>query len=285
MSQTEDTNQTAAGGEVEEIRKVYARDVKPGDQVHTVFKTTGKERHTSRAGKTFLAFALYDKTGAIDGRAFDAVDTMEKAFVNDDYLLVKGKVITFHGKPQLVVDSLERLDPEPIDAKEFGSPPPAPEPKPEKPEKPERAERAERPERDASAAGATGAIGAAPRGQGASRQLRQRVLSLLDDPEIANGLAALVRHLEQYIDDRVSGKPATTERHERPERNRHDEPRKARGPRPAVEHRPKVEGAESKPEPKRDPGLPKELAFKPFSALVPPAEETPAAAPEAPKES
>src|SRR5208283_5637218 len=47
----------------------------------------------------------------------------------DDYVLVKGQVVSFHGKPQVIAESLERLDPEPIDPTEFQlpTPPPAPE--------------------------------------------------------------------------------------------------------------------------------------------------------------
>lgn len=222
---------------------MYARDIKPGDQVHTVFKTTGKERHQSRAGKVFLSFTLFDRTGALDGRVFEQVEAAEKAFVNDDYLLVKGKVITFHGKPQLVVDRLERLDPEPIDAKEFGSPPAPSEAAPSKAT--EKADKSEG-------------------GKQAHKHLRAKLMQLLDDPEVVAGIAAVLRHVEQWGKGTGGG-------------GRADESRRQRGPKPAIEHRPKPERSSdsdspkpesSKPEAKRDPSLPKELAFKPFSALA-----------------
>ncbi len=260
MSQTDEA---ATNSSEEKIRKIYARDLKVGDAIHTVFKAAGKEKITSRAGKTFLTLSLVDKTGEVDSRIFDNVETAEGAFRDDDYLLVKGKVIAFHGKPQLVVDSLERLDAGPIDAKEFAytAPPAAPvaEPKQDAP----RQEKA----------------------SGGHRAIKQRILELLDDPKVAQGLDALLRHLDQYIDERVAAKTGGTV-----------EPRREREPqhkKPHVEKRPRVESSRSehhaKPAEKsnpRDPSLPKDLTFKPLSLLAgePAAAPAPVPAVEAPAE-
>lgn|GEM_PF-1809839 len=261
MSQTDEA---ATNSSEEKIRKIYARDLKVGDAIHTVFRAAGKEKITSRAGKTFLTLSLVDKTGEVDSRIFDNVETAEGAFRDDDYLLVKGKVIAFHGKPQLVVDSLERLDAGPIDAKEFAyTAPPAPaveERSPAQAQTP-RAEKA----------------------NGGHRAIKQRILELLDDPKVAQGLDALLRHLDQYIDERVAAKTGGGE----PRREREPQHKK-----PQVEKRPRVESPRSehhaKPAEKsapRDPSLPKDLTFKPLSMLAGepapvPAAEAPAPEPE-----
>ncbi len=252
------TDEAATNSSEEKIRKIYARDLKIGDTVHTVFKAAGKEKVTSRAGKTFLTLALVDKTGEVDSRIFDGVEGTETAFRDDDYLLVKGKVIAFHGKPQLVIDAIERLDPAPIDAKEFAYVAPAApvaEPKHE-----------------------------APRHEkGGHRAIKQRILELLDDPKVAQGLDALLRHLDQYIDERVAQKSGGGAPREREREQK----------KPQVEKRPRVDFrarhsddsktfAEHKPVEKsspRDPSLPKDLTFKPLSMLagepVLPAETSP----------
>jgi RecG-like helicase len=237
VSQTPE-NAPNSSSDVERVRKVYAKDVKNGSTLNTVFRVTDKERHTARSGKTFLSLTLFDKTGTLDARIFDNVDAAEAAFQNDDYLLVAGKLIAFHGKPQLVIEKLEKLDAGPIDAKEF-APPPTPPP-------------------------------AAPSEPSArmSKQLRQRLLAVLDDPAVSSGLEALVKHLERYIDDRIAERTGGGERE-----------RKAVKPQPKVEHRPRAEEREKdkdkdKP-PARDSGLPKDLAFKPFNALAPAAEPQP----------
>src|SRR5208283_6090620 len=85
-------------------------------------RITRKTRQTSRNGKGFLVLGFGDRTGEVDGRVFDRVEALENAFHVDDYVLVKGQVVSFHGKPQVIAESLERLDPEPIDPAEFAVP-------------------------------------------------------------------------------------------------------------------------------------------------------------------
>ena len=115
MSQTENPETNSD----ERIRKIYVKDLKLGEAIHTVFRAARKEKHTSRGGKSFLALTLVDRTGEVDGRVFDNVEAADQAFSADDYLLVKGKIGHFHGKSQVVIDRLERLDAGPIDAAEF----------------------------------------------------------------------------------------------------------------------------------------------------------------------
>jgi 3'-5' exoribonuclease len=106
-------------GRLEKVRKVYVRDLDEGEHVNTVFLVTRKARNVGRSGKTYLSLVLTDKTGDVDARIFDGVDQVESHFGVGDYVLVQGEVITFHGKPQIVISGLEHLDPEPIDRKEF----------------------------------------------------------------------------------------------------------------------------------------------------------------------
>lgn len=255
MNQTPDNQTISSPDDVERVRKIFAKDLKTGANVTTVFRVGDKERHTARSGKTFLSMTLFDKTGTMDGRIFDNVDAADGAFANDDYLLVTGKVAVFHGKPQLVIEKLEKLDPGPMDAAEFTFTPPPPG------EKPERTEHAP--------------ASAAPTGQRMSKQVRQRLLNLLDDPAVSGGIEALVKHLERYIDERVEARmngttPAPEARRPNP---RHQGPK--------IEHRARPDHSdekkeEKKPEPKSATGLPKDLAFKPFNALAGATEPKPA---------
>jgi 3'-5' exoribonuclease len=107
---------------LEKVRKVYVRDLEERERVHTVFLVTRKARNVGRSGKSYLSMLLSDKTGDIDARIFDGIEQVESLFSAGDYVLVQGEVISFHGKPQILISSLERLDPEPIDRKEFTSP-------------------------------------------------------------------------------------------------------------------------------------------------------------------
>ena len=68
---------------------------------------------------------LVDKSGEIDARVFDKVEELEPAFSTGDFVLVRGNVIAFHGKPQVVIEAVEKLDAGPLDPQEF-EPPAAP---------------------------------------------------------------------------------------------------------------------------------------------------------------
>lgn len=125
---TENESQAATStpeASVETVRKVYAVDLREKDRVNTVFRVTKKEKVNARSGKVFLSLSLADKSGTVDARVFDKVDALEPTFQTGDYVLVQGGVIVFHGRTQVVVEAMERLDPEPLDPKEF-EPPPAP---------------------------------------------------------------------------------------------------------------------------------------------------------------
>ncbi|HET9037106.1 MAG TPA: HD domain-containing protein [Myxococcaceae bacterium] len=183
------SSETAPGDEV--VRKVYVRDLRDKQPVHTVFKITRKTRATARSGKVFLVVGLGDRTGEVDARVFDQVDTIEPTFQAGDLVLVRGHVTQFQGKPQVLLEQVDRLDPEPIDPAEFEVPPPPPPPAapvaapPGTPVQPRTPHEAPRP---------------APDGARAVAQIRELVervtdphvktllLSFLDDPVVAQRL-------------------------------------------------------------------------------------------------
>ncbi len=113
--------EAAPGDEV--VRKVYVRDLRDKQPVQTVFKVTRKARATARSGKHFLVVGLGDRTGEVDARVFERVDALEPGFQPGDLVLVRGHVTHFQGKPQILLESVDRLDPEPIDPAEFEIPP------------------------------------------------------------------------------------------------------------------------------------------------------------------
>ncbi len=164
----------------ETVRKVYVRDLREKQPVFTVFRVTRKTRQTSRNGKGFLVLGFGDRTGEVDGRIFDRVEALENAFHVDDYVLVKGQVVSFHGKPQVIAESLERLDPEPIDAAEFQPPTPPPAPEASAPE----AFRAP-----------AAAEAKAPDGQRTVAQIRELV-EQVDDPHVKALLVAFLEDSE-----------------------------------------------------------------------------------------
>lgn len=187
------SSEAAPGDEV--VRKVYVRDLRDKQPVHTVFKVTRKARTTARSGKVFLVVGLGDRTGEVDARVFDKVDAIEPTFQTGDLVLLRGHVTQFQGKPQILIEQLDRLDPEPIDPAEFEVPPPPPVPTPQA--SPAQAGTAAAPVRPSHEPPRPAADGA--RAVGQIRELVERVgdphvkallLAFLDDPVVAQRLPA-----------------------------------------------------------------------------------------------
>ena len=113
--------------------KIWVKDVKEGDRPRSVFLVARKATPTAKSGKTYLAVTFQDKTGELEGRAFDRVDEIAATFAEKDYVEIEGIVGTFQGKPQIRIESLAKLEAPPADEAEFVWAPP---PEPKKPEKP-----------------------------------------------------------------------------------------------------------------------------------------------------
>lgn len=109
------------------------KDVKEGERLKTVLLVARKAIPTAKSGKTYLAVAFQDRTGELDGRAFERVDELAATFEEKDYVEVEGTVGTFQGRPQLRIETLSKQDPAALDAAEFVWAPP---PEPKKPERP-----------------------------------------------------------------------------------------------------------------------------------------------------
>jgi 3'-5' exoribonuclease len=196
-----DVNPSEAGSTDEVVRKVYARDLRDKQPVHTVFKVTRKAHATARSGKPFLVVGLGDRTGEVDARVFEQVEAVEPSFGAGDYVLVRGHVTQFQGHPQVVLESVDRLDPDPIDPAEFEVPVAATPPLPVGPPPPA-ASTASEPPRTAAEGQRTAAEAprTAPDGHRATAQIRELVervhdphvrallLAFLDDSTVAERL-------------------------------------------------------------------------------------------------
>src|SRR5512138_948889 len=91
--------------------KIWVKDVKEGDRPKSVFLVARKATPTAKSGKTYLAVTFHDRTGELEGRAFDRVDELAATFAEKDYVEIEGIVGTFQGKPQIRIESLAKIDP------------------------------------------------------------------------------------------------------------------------------------------------------------------------------
>jgi 3'-5' exoribonuclease len=118
--------------------KIWVKDVKEGDRLKSVFLVARKAVPTAKSGKAYLAVTFQDRTGELEARAFDKVEELSASLGEKDHVEVEGLVGVFQGKPQLRIETVQRVaDATLLDPADFTWVPP-PEPK-----KPERAPAAE----------------------------------------------------------------------------------------------------------------------------------------------
>jgi 3'-5' exoribonuclease len=82
--------------------------------VEGVYAVARKERRRTRAGASYLALELVDRSGRIDARVWSDVELLETRFAEGDAVRVLGRVERFRERLQLDVRSLEpagELDP------------------------------------------------------------------------------------------------------------------------------------------------------------------------------
>src|SRR5574341_1920943 len=109
------------------MEKIWAKDVKEGERPKSLFLVTRKAILTAKSGKTYLAVTFQDKTGELEGRAFDRIEELSATFEEKDFVEVEGIVGTFQGKPQIRIESLAKVDGAAFDPAEFAwVPPPEP---------------------------------------------------------------------------------------------------------------------------------------------------------------
>src|SRR5512138_3489922 len=116
--------------------KIWARDVKEGERPKSLFLVTRKAILTAKSGKTYLAVTFQDKTGELEGRAFEKIEEFAALFEEQDTVEVEGIAGTFQGRPQLKIETIAKVDAATLDPADFAWT------RPPEPKKPERAEKA-----------------------------------------------------------------------------------------------------------------------------------------------
>lgn len=87
--------------------------------VQSAFLVKDKARQTGKNGKSYLAVRLTDKSGEIDARIWDNIDEFDSRFEVDDFVQVKGSVQSFQGRQQLVISTIESLNPYEVTIEDF----------------------------------------------------------------------------------------------------------------------------------------------------------------------
>ncbi len=90
-----------------------------GTAVDEVFLVRESSMRETRTGKNYIAAKLADSTGSITTRMWDATPAHAAQFKAGGFVRVRGRVESYQGQPQLVVNSLREVDGAEVDSAAF----------------------------------------------------------------------------------------------------------------------------------------------------------------------
>jgi len=88
-------------------------------EIHSAFLVFSKQLKPKRSGGEYLAVVLCDRTGQIEAKMWDNIGQYVNLFEADDVVSVKGYVNRYNGRPQIILQTLARLQPEAVDFGDF----------------------------------------------------------------------------------------------------------------------------------------------------------------------
>lgn len=101
------------------MARPFVTEIRENERVRGVFVVTRKSLLVTRNGSPYLSVTLADRTGEIEGRAWDDAERHDRAFERGQYVEVDAFASPFGGKLQLKVESIARVPEDAVDPRDF----------------------------------------------------------------------------------------------------------------------------------------------------------------------
>jgi 3'-5' exoribonuclease len=101
------------------MKPAFVADLKADTSVTSFFMVCEKELRTTREGKAYLRLGLGDRSGTVEARLWDNVESLSGLFAQDDIVKVHARVESFRNKLQLSVDKVRRAEPGEVDLADY----------------------------------------------------------------------------------------------------------------------------------------------------------------------
>ncbi len=92
----------------------FVKQLTDGETIEDVYLVTDKQLRANRNGNLYLQVDLADRSGTINARQWNAGESVFKSFDVGDFLQIRGKVQLFQGALQVILNHVERVQPEKI---------------------------------------------------------------------------------------------------------------------------------------------------------------------------
>lgn len=102
------------------MKKLFVKDISPGDEIVDFFLVRSKNVAKTKLGNPYLDLELQDRTGIITAKMWDNVDKYESIFKRGDIIKIKAVAETYRDKIQIKINQLRLpTDKETIDPADF----------------------------------------------------------------------------------------------------------------------------------------------------------------------
>jgi 3'-5' exoribonuclease len=97
----------------------YVEQLRDGDNLDDVYLVTDKQLRVNRNGNAYLLLELRDRTGGISARLWNAGEHTARGFDPGDFLHATGKVQLFQGSLQVILNTIDRVEPQKVELTDF----------------------------------------------------------------------------------------------------------------------------------------------------------------------
>ncbi len=101
------------------VSKVFTTDLVLDAPVRTTFLVTAKSVRQTKYGDPFLCVTLSDRTGSVEGRAWENAEGLAAGFEPHDYVLLTGSVTSYQDQVQLKVLDVTRVPESDIEVSDY----------------------------------------------------------------------------------------------------------------------------------------------------------------------
>jgi len=100
-------------------KKTFIGDLKVGDRFDDLFRVRAAREALTKAGKPYIILTVADKTGELSGNIWDNIDVLRGLCEIGDFLKIRGRVEEYNQRPQLRLESLERVAAQDVSLADF----------------------------------------------------------------------------------------------------------------------------------------------------------------------
>jgi 3'-5' exoribonuclease len=102
------------------MTRSFIADMTAGEQIESqVFLVASKDLRTTTNGSLYIHAVLTDKTGQIPARMWQASEVLYKALPDGGFVDLKGRVESYKGNLQFIMDAIRPLDQADVDLSDF----------------------------------------------------------------------------------------------------------------------------------------------------------------------